>query len=365
MYFQLFLLISPALGMPSKAAEDVNELQSFIDFSKETGDLLDNSQWIKEVFVSLENTESSVLGLEVELKTMPHSNVTGLGLEGNYFPAYNEAKRYLRETEQKLRQFAYKTVAEVRDLKTLFAAVDETQDQAEIQDLFRFPVEKMTGFMSDTLEKLREANEKYETAKKTFVDLKNFSTGSKEKVEKMLEKDSDEHQNWVKVVREATRNATDVPEKVRKFTAEIKANFKAQIEEAKGKPYEAKVKAQIDAITEPVIKNMTDGFDAKIKNDIKFAIKRYHAKLEKLKEVTANMLESGESFEETIDNAMNILQMKISEISMSTESANFVSENKDKFPQQFLEKYQRIRTDLINGLDNMSNSAEFFLSKVQ
>merc|ERR1711902_303671 len=164
----------------------VNELRSFIDFSKETGDLLDNSQWIKEVFVSLESTEQNVLGLEVELKTMPYSDETGLGLEGNYFPAYNEAKRYLRETEQKLREFAYKTVAEVRDLKTLFAAVDETQDQAERQDLFRFPVEKMTGFMSDTLEKLREANEKYETAKNTFVDLKNFSTKSKDKVEKML-----------------------------------------------------------------------------------------------------------------------------------------------------------------------------------
>merc|ERR1711884_1012246 len=116
------------------------------------------------------------------------------------------------------RQFAYEAVAEVRGLETVFAAVDESQDQAERQDLFRFPVDKMTGFMSDTLEKLREANEKYETAKKTFVDLKNFSTQSKEKVEKMLEKDSDEHQNWVKVVREATRNATDVPEKVRKFT---------------------------------------------------------------------------------------------------------------------------------------------------
>merc|ERR1712241_818549 len=106
---------------------------------------------------------------------------------------------------------------------------------------------------------------------------------------------------------------------------------------------------------------MTDGFDAKIKNDIKFAIDRYNAKLEKLKEVTANMLESGESFEKTIDNAMNILQMKISEISMSTESANVVNENKDS-PQQFLTKYQDIKTDLINGLDNMKNSAETFLS---
>merc|ERR1712241_1626168 len=219
MYFQFFLLISPVLGMPNKAAEVgsevVNELQSFIDFSKETGDLMDNSEWIKEVFESLEKTEPSVLDLEVELKTMPHSNETGLGLEGNYFPAYNEAKRYLRETGQKLRQFAYKTVAEVRDLKTLFAAVDETQDQVERQDLFSFPIDKMTGFMKDTLEKFRYANEKYETAKNTFVDLKNFSTQSKEKVEKMLKTDSTEHQNWVEKVTEATKNATDVPEKVR------------------------------------------------------------------------------------------------------------------------------------------------------
>jgi len=368
MYFQLFVLISPALGMPSKAAEDVNELQSFIDFSKETGDLLDNSQWIKEVFVSLESTEPSVLGLEVELKTMPHSNVTGLGLEGNFFPAYNEAKRYLRETEQKLREFAYKTVAEVRDLKTLFAAVDETQDQAERQDLFRFPIDKMTGFMSDTLEKLREANEKYEIAKKTFVDLKDLSTQSKDKVEKMLEKDSDEHQIWVNVVSEAAKNATDVPELVRNITVEIEAKWKSILlrsYEDDSPELLERVKATIKEGKEAATKIAIDEIEANIKNDIEFAIKSYNVKLEKLKEVTANMLESGESFEKTIDKAMNILQMKIEKINMSTESANFVSENKDKFPQQFLEKYQRIRTDLINGLDNMSNSAEFFLSKVQ
>merc|ERR1712241_1562488 len=366
MYFQFFLLISPVLGMPNKAAEVgsevVNELQSFIDFSKETGDLLDNSQWIKEVFVSLENTESSVHGLEVELKTMPHSNVTGLGLEGNYFPAYNEAKRYLRETGQKLREFAYKTVAEARDLKTLFAAVDETQDQAERQDLFRFPVEKMTGFMKDTLEKFRYANEKYETAKNTFVDLKDLSTESKEKVEKMLKTDSTEHQNWVEKVTEATKNATDVPEKVRKFTAMAEARFKEiQSHEDDSPELQERVKAVIKAGKEAAIKDVTDLIEAKIEVDIELAIKRYQAKLEKLKEVTANMLESGESFEETINNAMNILQMKISEISMSTESANVVSENKDS-PQQFLAKYQDIKTDLINGLDNMKNSAETFLS---
>merc|ERR1711884_497595 len=235
------------------------------------------------------------------------------------------------------RQFAYKTVAEARDLKTLFAAVDETQDQAERQDLFRLAVEKMTGFMKDTLEKLRGANEKYKTAKKTFVDLKNFSTQSKDKVEKMLNTDSDEYKKWVKLVTEAVRNASDVPEQVRNITAEIEAE------------------------KEPATKIVIDEIEAKIKNDIKFAIKRYHAKLEKLKEVTANMLESGKSFEETIDNAMNILQMKIEKINISAETANVVSKNKE----QFLEKYQDISNELIKGLDNLNNSAETFLSTEQ
>ena len=152
MYFLVILLISPAFGMPTKTTdvggEIVNKLQSLIDFSRETGDLLDNSEWIKEVFISLENTEQNLLDLEVELKTMPYADKTGVGLEDNLFPEYNNAKRYLRETGQKLREFAYKTVAEVRDLKTLFAAVDESQDSV----LLQIATDKMMGFMSDTVE---------------------------------------------------------------------------------------------------------------------------------------------------------------------------------------------------------------------
>merc|ERR1711884_821600 len=221
------------------------------------------------------------------------------------------------------RQFAYKTVAEARDLKTLFAAVDESQDQAERQNLFRLAIDKLTGFMSDTLEKLREANEKYETAKKTFVDLKNFSTQSKEKVEKMLKTDSSEHQNWVEKVTEATKNATDVPEKVRKFTALAEALFKEiQSHDDDSPELKERVRSVIKAGKEAAIKYVTDMIEVKIEVDIEFAIKRYQAKLEKLKEVTDSMLGSGESFEKTIDNAMNILRKKITKITMSTQSAN-------------------------------------------
>merc|ERR1712062_751786 len=124
------------------------------------------------------------------------------------------------------------------------------------------------------------------------------------------------------------------------------------------------VKAKIEAEKEPATKIVIDEIEAKIEVDIEFAIKRYQAKLEKLKEFTDSMLESGGSFEKTIDNAMNILRKKITKITMRTESANVVSENQDS-PQQFLTKYQDIKTDLIKGLDNLKNSAETFLATEQ
>merc|ERR1712019_65732 len=188
---------------------------------------------------------------------------------------------------------------------------------------------------------------------------------SKEKVEKMLKTDSTEHQNWVEKVTEATRNATDVPERVRKFTALAEARFKEIQSHGDDSPeLQERVKSVIKPGKEAAIKYVTDLIEAKIEDDIEFAIKRYQAKLEKLKEVTDSMLESGESFEKTIDNAMNILRKKITKITMSTQSANVVSENKDS-PQQFLTKYQDISNELIKGLDNLKNSAETFLATEQ
>merc|ERR1712062_454113 len=362
MYFQLFLLIAPAFGMPSKSAggggEVVNEFQSLIDFSRETRDLLDNSQWIQEVFVSLENTEQNLLDLEVELKTMPYADMTGLGFEGNLFPEYNEAKRYLRETGQKLREFAYKTVAEARDLKTLFEAFDESKDSV----LLHIAIEKLTGFMSETLEKFEEANEKYRTAKKTFVDLKNFSTGSKEEVEELLNTDSAEHQHWVTVVRKAVKEESNVPEQVRNLKAkieELRRQLRLKIEKTEIKKTDAEMKKEIDEQIHTALVKGINMIEERVKANIEAAIKRYNDKLENLKKLTDSILESGENFEETIDNAMNILTEKIAKITLTTESANLVSENKDKF----LAKYEDISSDLTTELDDLKKSAETFLNK--
>merc|ERR1712062_897609 len=97
----------------------------------------------------------------------------------------------------------------------------------------------------------------------------------------------------------------------------------------------------------------------RVKAQTEAAIERYNAKLRKLKEFIDSMLESGNNFEETIDNAMGILTEKIAKIARSTESANLVSENKETF----LTKFQDISSDLTTELDDLKKSAETFLDR--
>merc|ERR1712062_861362 len=227
------------------------------------------------------------------------------------------------------------------------------------------------------------ANEKYQTAKKTFVALKNSSTGSKDNVEKMLNTDSDEHQKWMKVVSEAVKEEFKYSERVQNLTDEIHAHFAKDAEEnekaEKIEKAEENAKAEENEIAEEnemaeieivEVKKLNDGthsayaaginaIEERVKAQTEAAIERYNAKLGKLKEFIDSMLESGNNFEETIDNAMGILTEKIAKIAMSTESANLVSENKETF----LTKFQDISSDLTTELDDLKKSAETFLTR--
>merc|ERR1712062_511549 len=200
------------------------------------------------------------------------------------------------------------------------------------------------------------ANEKYQTAKNTFVALKNSSTGSKDKVEKMLNTDSAEYRKWVEVVTKAVREENNIPEQEKK----LKAKLDAQIERMEAE--EIQRTGEVKKLNDGTHNAYAAGINAieeRVKAQTEAAIERYNAKLEKLKEFTDSMLESGDSFEETIDNAMRILTEKIEKIAMSTESANLVSENKETF----LTKFQDISSDLTTELDGLKKSAETFLAR--
>ena len=92
-------------------------------------------------------------------------------------------------------------------------------------------------------------------------------------------------------------------------------------------------------------------------------IAKYGATLEKLKTITDRMLESGFNFDQTINEAIDILIEEIDLINKWANRAEVVNKNIDKYPIEYLRKYKSIRTVFINGLDNLKIVAEQFLAQ--
>jgi len=329
MYLTLVLLISPAFGMPSNVkadvgAEIVNELDSFVSFNIVTGNILDNSNLTEKVVESLQAAEKDILELEVELKTLQYE-VAELRIEGNYFPEFNKAKSQVRETRQGLRKLAHRTVAEVRDLKVLLKSDDSF--------ILKISVDEMKGLMIETQGSLEEALAKYHSAMTSFKGLDSTIRAQNTKLTEMLTQDSAEHQDWVTKVTdsawEACANETD-----QGFWREALA------------------------AVEDILTN-----DRNCSASIAAEIAVSEEELRHLKTITDRMLESGTNFDKTLKEAIDVLTIKIYQISLTTKGAEVVSENIGKYPQKFLRKYQAIRNVLQNGLDDLKNGAEQFLAQ--
>ena len=334
MYIPILLLISTAFAMPSKGELDVGaeitkELDSFVDFNNEAGNILDNSNLTDKVVESLRAAEIDILEMEVELKTLQYE-VAELRIEGNYFPEYNKAKSDLRETRQGLRKFAHRTVTEVRDLKVFLEDLDKTEDSF----LLGISFDKMKDLMVLTQESLEEAREKYSSAVDSFKSLNSTIGAQNTKLTEMLTEDSAEYNDWVARVTEAAWEADCANETDEGVWGKV-----------------------LGAVEDFLTNNQN--CSARIATEI--AVSK--EEIQHLKTITDRMLESGNNFDETIQEAIDILTDKIDQISIATKSAEFVSKYIDKHPKEFLRKYQAIRPVFLNGLDDLNNRAEEFLDQ--
>merc|ERR1711884_933403 len=189
-------------GMPSSGQHDVgakiaNQLEIFNNYSNEAGKLFVNCSLIEEVVESLLGAEENLLQMEVGLKSLKYE-VPKLRIDGNYFSDFNKAKSYVRQTRQGFREFAYKAVIELRDLKILIQDVDKSQDSI----LLRISLEKVKDLMIKTLKTLKEAEENYKNAVDLFNGLNTSITSKYEELEKMLNRNSAEYHAWVTTVKE-------------------------------------------------------------------------------------------------------------------------------------------------------------------
>merc|ERR1712001_115890 len=335
MFLLLGLLVSPAFGMPSSALIDIgsqiiNQVDSVVGFTEETRGVFNNSDLFDTIAESLKEAEKNILEMDVELKLLETDE---LQFEDNYFPAYNEAKRYLRETRQGLRKLAGRTVTEVRDLRILLEDLDKDEDPV----LLKASLDTMKDLMIETLETLNEALEKYNSALETFENLNSSIATQNRKLEKMVNKNSAEYNAWTEKLRASI------------YTTIAGSTVGCIVADALG------ALGICSAVNAAISGTTAAGIEAEIV--------KYGATLGKLKKITDRMLESGNNFDQSIKQAIDILTGEIGLINNWADSAEVVSKNIEKYPQQYLTKYISIRTVFINGLNDLDNSAKQFLDQ--
>jgi len=348
MYLLLILLVTPAFGRPSSdqdaGANIENQLNDMLLFSNETGKFLLNSSLTEEVIRVLLEAEQSILKMNAKLKTF---ETKAIQFNDTYFPKFNKAKSYLRQSRRDLRKLADRTVTDVRDMKIFLGALDETKDSSGVNPFLKIFLNRMKDLMIETLENLKEAKGNYNSALDTFDNLKYQIESENQTLKKMLDKDSEEYKAW----KEKVENAIKKPLEKWESISTPACLFGLII------PLFGQV------VCGPIL--VFNGVHGASTHATRLAaaeaaVARSAAELKKISD---RMVESGENFEQALNVAIEVLQNEIEIIGKWTQSAKTVSDNIDEYPVELLSMIKSIRTLFVTGLDNLKIAAEDFLAQ--
>jgi len=322
MVILLILLVSPAFGRPSSDRDVGTQIGNQVDdirhFSNETGKMLRNSSLTEEVIKMLLEAEQTILKMTAELKTLQTEEMK---FKDNYFPNFNKAKAYLRRTRQDLRKLADRTVKDVRDMKVMLEAIDETTDSSAANLFLKISMNRMKDLMIETLETLKKAKGKYNSALETFDNLN--TSIKKQNIQ----------------LNEFVTNSSTWIEKTRAMDTTRIAMIIADLMGCLGIcSITAYANTEMEVVT--VI-----------------------AKIEKLKFISDEMLRSGKKFDKAINVAIDLLENEIDIIGKWTQSAKIVSVNIEEYPAETLTLLKPFRTIFITGLDDLKKAAEEFLAQ--
>jgi len=321
MYLLLILLVSPAFGRPSSDQLDVggeigNQLDDIVDFSKETGKLLNDSKLFGKVSESFKDAEQNILEMEAELNSL-RSQFNKLGKEKSFFPDYYKAKRHLRETRQVLRELAHRTVTEEENVRKLLDDLDSGKEPL----MLKLTIDSMRLLMKETQERLEEGTQKYNLAFEAFENL----IASVKTQNGILDK--------------------EVDEEYRKFR--LSEDYTLGVRE-----------------TCKVLSWFTFGLCSLIHHfENEVPLKKARVENEKLQAKKYKLVERAETLNADIRYAIGIMKEEIDLIGKWANNAETVSQNIDDYPEEYLRKYQPIRTTFRKNLHDLKNVALEFLDQ--
>jgi len=314
MYLHLLviLLISPAFGKPSFVRRDVganikNQLDNLVDFSHE---ILKDPKLLEKVSKSLEDAENNILEMEAHLKNL-QSKVPGLSNVDNYFPKFNEAKSYLRQTRQELRELAHRTKAEVNYLNILLDDLDNNKHPV----LLTATIDRMKILMKETKERLFEAKKKYNSANEAFDNLI-YSLKVQNSITATLLK-------------------------------ETEAEFQEDKEYTEILRYNCKIASWF-----------TFGLCSLIHHFVnEVPLKEARVELEVLTAETDNFLKGATILYADVGAAINVMAKELDQINVWEVSCEQVGKNIDEYPQETLEKFSTMRNVFRKSLNDLYKAA--------
>merc|ERR1712004_285191 len=135
--------------------------------------LVDLKNVAEQFLVDRITTSSRLLGTDDEDLRFAEQNMLKMSMELNgassYFERVNVATSYLRQTRQELRELANRTVTEGRNLALL---LDALPGSGTLDTLLTVFIDTMKDLMIETVEKLKVARARYQSALTAFDDLK-------------------------------------------------------------------------------------------------------------------------------------------------------------------------------------------------
>merc|ERR1711963_1096581 len=314
MYLIVILLISTASGRPNSAQLDVgenivNQLNSIVHFTNETGSLLGDSRLIRAVSEGLEAAELNIM--EAGLNTL-QAQVPGLQSVGSYVAAFNETKSYLQQIRQELRDLADTAVSEVRDVIELLEDLNRNNDPV----LLKLAIDSIKDLMLETKERFEAAREKYQSALQAFDNLISTVTTQNEMINQMVGQSEE--------IYHSNKAYCQDCQKVRVFTCLLLCSLRDHYDN--GSPLE---------------NNREELADIKTKSE--------------------RFLERTRILNQDIDVAIDLIAENLDQINTWADSAEDDSENIEDYPAEYLEKYESSREAFKTGLLDLKKVAEQFL----
>jgi len=367
MHLLLILLIPPAFGRPGISDIDSDsQFNSIVEFTQETGKLLNDSSVINNVVKMLQAAEKNMIVMTAELKTLKTEDIrtfsesidSGVDLStleelktmDNVFPKFNTAKLYVRETREELRKLAYRTVSDVSDVKPLIEALDETTNEALGALFIKISITRIKELMKVTLVTLEEAKIKYNLAIQDFENIKFIFAIKNRELQQFAQKIEESARNVSSTLKPLILSSGYPPNS--ELYKYLFNNEESGLNVSSTTiPFPTSL--LISSIVLPISLNSLEAY---------IKMLNINAFLPKLQRISDEMLGSINNFEEAIKRATDILAKDINLAGEWNQNAKLVSDNIDLYPEKYLRTVVSLRNIFIGGLETLKHSAEIFLA---